>query len=126
MPSPGGRFERWVVPVLLAAAMTGLNALKPPCIEGQVANKPNTSAPDCSVVSHTRNGSSVVDDMVPSCAETSGATPCWQLVPGQGTCTGQTMQINNDPNAPPATSQDATVACALCVPGVSAPERGCP
>jgi len=100
--------------------------LKPPCIEGKVANKPNTSAPDCTVVSHTRNGNSVVDSAIPSCADSGGATPCWQLVPGQGTCTGQTMQINNDPNAPPATSQDATVACALCVDGVSAPERGCP
>jgi hypothetical protein len=100
--------------------------LQPPCIEGQVANRPNTSVPDCTVVSHTRNGSSVVDQPVPSCAESSGATPCWQLVPGQGTCTAQTMQINTDPNAPPVTSQDATVACALCIAGVSAPERGCP
>jgi hypothetical protein len=33
LPRLGDRFERWVVPVLLAATMTGLNALKPPCID---------------------------------------------------------------------------------------------
>jgi hypothetical protein len=101
--------------------------LKPPCIEGQIANKPNTSVPDCAVVSHTRNGSSVVDQMVPRCADTGGAGPCWDLVPGAaGTCAGQIVQITPVAGAPPPTSQDATVDCALCIPGVSAPERGCP
>ena len=32
-PTSGDRFGRWVVPVMLAAAMTGLNALKAPCID---------------------------------------------------------------------------------------------
>jgi hypothetical protein len=102
--------------------------LKPPCIEGQIANKPDTSVPDCTVVSHTRNGSAtVVDEMVPRCADTGGAGPCWDLVPGAaGTCAGQIVQITPAAGAPPPTSQDATVDCALCIPGVSAPERGCP
>jgi hypothetical protein len=68
----------------------------------------------------------VVNSPVPACADNGGGAPCWNLVAGQGTCTGRTVQITSDPNAPPATSQDATVDCALCVPGVSAPERGCP
>ncbi len=100
--------------------------LQPPCIEGQVAMRPGTSVPDCAVVSHTKTNGAIVDDTVPSCADNGGAAPCWQLVAGEGTCTGQTMRISSDPNAPPATSQDATVDCALCVAGVSAPERGCP
>jgi hypothetical protein len=101
-------------------------AIRPPCIDGQIANRPGTNAPDCAVVNHTRTGGMVVNAPVPSCAASGGATPCWELVPGQAGCTGQTVRIVNDPNAPPATSQDATVDCALCVPGVSAPERGCP
>ena len=100
--------------------------LKPPCIEGQIATRPGTSAPDCTVVSHTRTDGRVFDAPVPACADNGGAAPCWNLVAGQATCTGQTVQITSDPTAPPATSQDATVDCALCVAGVSAPERGCP
>jgi hypothetical protein len=29
-------------------------------------------------------------------------------------------------NLPTTTSQNATVNCALCIPGVSEPDRGCP
>jgi hypothetical protein len=68
----------------------------------------------------------VVDQMIRPCADTGGGGPCWDLIPGTGTCAGQSVRITPDPAAPPVTSQDATVACALCVAGVSAPERGCP
>ena len=99
--------------------------LEPPCITGNIAMKPG-GGPDCTVISHTGNGSGmVVDSNVPSCAEAPGVLPCWELVAGMN-CTGQTMQVNNDPNAPPVASQNATVGCALCVPGVSDPDRGCP
>ncbi len=59
-------------------------AIQPPCIEGQIANRPGTSVPDCTVVNHTKTNGRVVDAAVRSCAESGGATPCWQLVPGQG------------------------------------------
>jgi hypothetical protein len=100
--------------------------IKPPCIEGQVATRPGTTVPDCTVVSHTRTNGRDIDSAVPACADNGGAAPCWNLVAGQAACTGRTVQITSDPTAPTATSQDATVACALCVAGVSAPERGCP
>jgi hypothetical protein len=100
--------------------------IKPPCIDGQVATRPGTGAPDCTVVSHTRTNGTLVDSRVPSCADNGAAAPCWDLVAGQGTCTGRTLKISSDPTAPPATSQDATVDCALCVPGVTDAERGCP
>jgi hypothetical protein len=100
--------------------------IQPPCIVGRVATRPDKTTPDCTVTNHTRNGNAVVDSVVPSCADAPGVVPCWNLVPGQGTCAGQTVEITRDPGAPPPTSQDATVSCALCIPGVSVPERGCP
>ena len=100
--------------------------VEPPCIEGQVATRPGTSEPDCTVVSHARTNGTLVDAPVPSCADSGGAAPCWDLVAGQGACTGRTMQISGDRSAPPATSQDVAFDCALCVPGVTDAARGCP
>ena len=100
--------------------------LEPPCVVGQIATRPNTTSPDCTVVSHARSKGTAIDQPIPACAETGGAGPCWSLVSGAGTCAGQTVRLTPGPANPPATSPDATVACALCVPGVSAPERGCP
>ena len=48
---------------------------------------------------HKTNGR-VVDAAVRSCAESGGVTPCWELVPGQGTCTGHTMKNQRRPERP--------------------------
>ena len=103
--------------------------IKPPCITGTVANKPGTSEPDCTVVSHTSNGlNASIDATVPSCASNGGAPPCWRLT--TGTCpaggTGQIVDVSVDMSLPATTAQNATVNCALCIPGISDPERGCP
>jgi hypothetical protein len=104
-------------------------SLQPPCINGQVANKPNTSDPDCTVVSHTSNGSGgFIDATVPSCASSPGTLPCWNIAGGacQGGGQGQVVTVMPDPNASTTTAQNATVNCALCIPGTPDPARGCP
>jgi hypothetical protein len=101
--------------------------IQPPCIEGQIALRPGTPSPDCTVTSHTRNGGAgTVDDVVPACADTGGVGPCWELVPGQMGCVGQTMSVKPAAAGPPPTGQDATVNCSLCVPGLTDADRGCP
>jgi hypothetical protein len=100
--------------------------LEPPCIVGQIANRPNTGEPDCTVVSHTGNGSGmIIDSAVKSCTETGGAGPCWRLIAGGANCNGQVMEVTDDPNNMMPASQNATVGCALCTPGVTDDSRGC-
>ena len=104
-------------------------SLQPPCITGTVANKPGTQDPDCTVVSHTSNGiGGIVDATVPACSANGGAAPCWQLATGacSGGGNGQIVQVSTDMSVPTTTSQNATVNCALCIAGISEPDRGCP
>jgi len=103
--------------------------LRPPCITGTVANKAGTTEPDCTVVSHTSNGlSGFVDSTVPACSANGGAAPCWRLTTGMcsGGANGQVVEVSADMSLPTTTSQNATVNCALCIPGVSDAARGCP
>jgi hypothetical protein len=104
-------------------------SLQPPCITGRVATKPGTQEPDCTVVSHTSDGlGGSVDSTVPACADNGGAAPCWRLTTGMcgGNQNGQVVDVSVDMNLPTTTSQQATVNCALCIPGTSEPDRGCP
>src|SRR5262245_35923479 len=101
--------------------------LRKPCITQRVAKRPGTDRDDCSVVTHTRNDQGhFVDSVVPACADTGGAGPCWQLVPGEDGCTGQSIDVVPDATAPMPTSQNATAECALCMTGVPDAARGCP
>ena len=104
-------------------------SLQPPCVTGRIANKAGTSDPDCTVVSHTSNGlGQFMDDIVQPCSAVGGVAPCWQIT--QGACAGggqgQIVDVSVDMNLPTTSSQNATVNCALCIPGVSEPDRGCP
>jgi hypothetical protein len=109
-------------------------ALQPPCITGTVANKAGTTEPDCTVVSHTADSNGIFhDSTVPWCGPTGGTSPCWRLI-------APTMQAMNcgagnqivdpamlmDPANTTGASQNATVNCALCIPGTPDPDRGCP
>jgi hypothetical protein len=91
--------------------------LQPPCITQAIANKPGTSDPDCTVVSHTgKDTGGTVDAPVPYCGSNGGAAPCWQLKPD--TCpdgAGQLVDISQDPAVSSGTSQNATINCALAV-----------
>jgi len=103
-------------------------SLKPPCITGQIANKPGTTDPDCTVVSHTSDGMGhYIDSTVQSCASNGGQKPCWAFTTANG-CAGQIIDSNMlmDPNVSMSTAQNATVNCALCTAGVTDTARGCP
>jgi len=114
-------------PSLDRAAMLINGFFSPPCIPGQVQSK--VGKLDCNVTRHVSTGQgSVIDKVVPSCADNGGVAPCWQLSPpGAAGCeTGQILDVSPDPNVSPTTATNITVSCALCLPDVSDPEKGCP
>jgi hypothetical protein len=99
-----------------------------PCFSAQVAMKPLTQAPDCAVtevVSDIPDPSGNFGPAVPFC-DSSGTTPCWQLLPGvPGTCPGGSISFSSGSQPIPA-GASLTATCALCVPGQPDPSRGCP
>ena len=98
-----------------------------PCIAGRVAKKPGTTHDDCTVVSiAASDAGKIIETPVAPCADTGGAGPCWQLAPGQGNCTAQTIDVVRDPAAPAVVWETASVQCSLCVDGTPDPTRGCP
>jgi hypothetical protein len=103
-------------------------SLQPPCIQGQVAMKPGTQDPDCTVISHTsdHNGG-FIDSTVQPCSANGGVAPCWML--SAGMCTGgngQVVSVSADPTVDTSTAQNATLNCSLCIAGTPDPARGCP
>jgi hypothetical protein len=102
-------------------------SLQPPCISGTVAMKPGTQDPDCTVISHTSNGTGGFNDQtVQPCSATMNAPPCWSLTAGMCAGGGQSVNVSQDPNVSSSTAQNATVNCALCIAGVTDASRGCP
>ncbi len=94
-----------------------LNYVSAPCIMGRIAKKSGTTHDDCTVVDNATG------QTIPDCADTNQAGRCWRLVPSTAnTCSGVTVSIQGSAGG----AQDTTVDCQLCVPGVSAPARGCP
>jgi len=114
-------------PALLRIAQKIGERVAKPCIAGRVAKKPGTDRDDCTVVSNAPNGSGkIVQTPIAACADTAGAGRCWQLAAGDGTCTGQTIDVVRDPTAPAVTWETASVQCSLCIAGMPDPARGCP
>jgi len=119
-------------PALQRIADKIIDRLTKPCIVGTVAKRPGTTSDDCNVVSTSTSYDSstatgqITESVVRSCAETGGAGPCWQFVPGENSCTGQSVALVADPAAPPPTSQSISVQCSLCVAGLPDSARGCP
>jgi hypothetical protein len=98
----------------------------PPCLTEHIAYKSGTQNPDCVVVAHTGNGSgAIVDSAVPSCVDSGGDAPCWQLVPAP-TCGGRNIQVSPDLAKPVPASLSYSYQCAVCVPGAPDAARGCP
>jgi hypothetical protein len=94
-----------------------LNYVSAPCITGRISKKAGTTHDDCTVVDNATG------QTIPDCADTNQAGTCWHLVPSAtNACSGVTVSIQGSA----AAVQDTTVDCQLCVPGVSAPTRGCP
>jgi len=114
-------------PALVRIAQKIGERISKPCIAGRVAKKPSTDRDDCTVVSNAPNGTGqIIQTPIAPCADTAGAGPCWQLAPGDGTCTGQTIDVVRDPAAPAVAWETASVQCSLCIDGMPDPARGCP
>ena len=102
-------------------------SLQPPCVQGKVATKPNSTDPDCAVVSHTTDTTTgnTIDSTVPWCNANNNAPPCWSLMTNGCANNGYLVNVSQDPMASSSTAQNATVNCALCTPGIDDPARGC-
>jgi hypothetical protein len=102
-------------PALSNIASEIVEYVNAPCIQGRIAKRPGTTREDCTVTDNTTGGS------VPACADTGGAAGCWRLVAGAVACGGG-VSVSVEGSA----SQDITVDCTMCVPGMPDPSRGCP
>jgi len=103
-------------------------SLQPPCVQGKVATKPNSTDPDCAVVGHTSNGTGgFIDSEIAWCnaPNQNNAPPCWSLMTNGCANGGYLVNVSQDPNASSSTAQNATVNCALCTAGIDDPARGC-
>jgi hypothetical protein len=102
----------------MQAIATKVGALpSPPCLTRTIAQTAG-GQPDCAVTAHFMTNGVVTHEAYENCAVTGGAAPCWSLKTGTGSCTGQTLDLTET-----TPSTNATVTCAICEPGVSAP--GC-
>jgi hypothetical protein len=106
-------------PALFSVANEIVAYVNEPCIMGRVAKRAGTTRDDCTVTDNATG------DAIPSCDETGGAVPCWQLAASTtATCGGTSVKVTA---AGAATAPlDTTVECAMCTSGVSDPARGCP
>ena len=104
-------------------------SLQPPCVVGKVATKPNSTDPDCAVVSHSTDTTTgnTIDSTIAWCNAPgqNNAPPCWSLMTNGCANNGYLVNVSQDPNASSSTAQNATFNCALCTPGIDDPARGC-
>jgi len=99
--------------------------LQPPCITDKVQSDAQGN-PACSVTENlTDSNNHTTHVAIPNCKENGGAAPCWNMVAGDPTmgCSGNTIQVNDTAANMMANSENSTVQCAICLPGVAAP--GC-
>jgi hypothetical protein len=106
----------------IAAALGHL--ITPPCIESKIQNDANGN-PDCSVIENRTDAASgnQVHQAIQNCNENGNTPPCWTLTPGVMGCSGQSLKVIDTAANMMSASEDSTVSCALCAPGVAAP--GC-
>jgi hypothetical protein len=110
-----------------AASMTDiadqLNRLfTPPCITAHIQND-SQGQPMCAVIENQSDAQgNTISKALQNCSENGNAQPCWSLVAGTGTCTGQQLMVNDSSNAS-AQSANSVIECSVCPPGVAAP--GC-
>lgn len=90
------------------------------CLTGLIQTAA-TGAPNCTVVAQVPSASGATESVpYASCQANGGAAPCWTLVTGDTSCTGQTVAVTEAPTAP---SSSITASCQVCNPGASVP--GC-
>jgi hypothetical protein len=95
----------------------------PPCIASNLQNDAMGN-PDCSVIQNLTDASGNQTHVaIENCNENGNTPPCWTLGPGMNGCTGQSLQVNDSAANMMAASENSTITCSLCMPGVAAP--GC-
>jgi len=95
----------------------------PPCIESKIQNDAKGN-PDCSVIENLTDASGNQTHLaIENCNENGNTPPCWTLETGMNNCTGQSLKVNDSAANMMAASENSTVSCSLCMPGVAAP--GC-
>jgi hypothetical protein len=85
---------------------------------GPIRNKPGTSNPDCVVTEIVPNGQGgVTQTIIPACAGTTTAMPCWELLtPTPPQCpNGHQLNIRRT-DAAPANAR-LEIQCSVCGPG---------
>jgi hypothetical protein len=108
----------------LHAIATKLGQLiTPPCIT-QTIQQDGNGNPDCTVVENVTNNSVTQKTAIPYCATNSNTAPCWNLAGGTGTCTGETLLLNDTPQNATAQSVSVTLSCSVCMSGAKL--IGCP
>ena len=108
----------------MAAIAKKLTAfLTPPCITAKVQNDAQGN-PACSVTENLTDSSNNTKHVaIPNCNENGNTAPCWNMVGGAMGCTGQTVQVMDTAANMMANSENSTVQCSICLPGVAGP--GC-
>ena len=80
----------------------------PTCVPGPIPLD-STGQPDCKVM--LRDGM-LPPAAIPSCADSGGLAPCWQLNPTPRCSPGQAIEVSTDPNAPHVYDVVALYKCA--------------
>jgi hypothetical protein len=99
--------------------------LTPPCITDKVQTDAQGN-PACSVTENLTDGSNHTTHVgLPNCNENGNTAPCWNMVQGDPTmgCTGNTIAVKDTAANMMANSENSTVQCSICLPGVPGP--GC-
>ena len=105
----------------IAAAIGHL--ITPPCIESKIQNDAKGN-PDCSVIENlTDSSGNQTHVAIQNCNENGNTAPCWTLTPGVMGCAGQSLKVTDTTANMMSSSENSTVSCSLCMPGVAAP--GC-
>ena len=84
----------------------------PPCVTGKIPTDAQ-GIPRCTVA---RNAGPV---QIQNCLATGNQAPCWSLTPGTGTCSGQSLVLQDTSSV----DEDVSFVCSLCPPGATG--NGC-
>jgi hypothetical protein len=112
-------------PSMMAIATKLGQLITPPCIT-DVIQQDSDGNPMCSVIENVENNNVTQRTAIPYCGPNNDhSPPCWRLVAGQGSCTGQTLSVN-DPSGMTSQNENSTVNCSICLSGVKLIGCACP
>jgi hypothetical protein len=94
----------------------------PGCITQKIRNDANGN-PMCTATLNVENNNVYKSTAISNCNTNGNKAPCWTLVPGTGSCTGQSLQVNDLPANQTAQNESTTLTCTECPP--AATPSGC-